>query len=253
MATFAGQTLTVLDPNISNPYSLRWNFGFQQQLGANTVLEVVYLGNHSVHLPIYAVQLNSIPRQYLSTLPTRDQTIINTLTATVPNPFAGVITSGSLSGATTTVAQLLVAYPQYPTGTGSESSGVLLDNDSIGSSYFESINVHITKRFVERPELIGNYIHSKLIERDSFLNDTDPAPEKRISSFDHPNRFVAAFTYELPIGRQASDFGRLGERDCGRVDAERHLHLPNRPAADLRQRQHDHRRATISTTAVRCI
>ncbi len=200
LATFAGQTLTVLDPNISNPYSMRWNIGVQHQLGASTVLEVVYLGNHSVHLPIYAVQLNSIPRQYLSTSPVRDQTTINALTASVPNPFFGIITSGSLSSSTTSVAQLLSRYPQYPTGTGSESSGVLLDNDSIGSSYFESLNVHITKRFGRGLSLIGNYIYSKLIERDSFLNDTDPAPEKRVSSYDHPHRFVAAFTYELPLG-----------------------------------------------------
>ncbi len=200
LSTFAGQTLTVLDPNISNPYSIRWNFGFQQQLGSSTVLEVVYLGNHSVHLPIYATQANSIPRQYLSTLPTRDQALINTLTASVPNPFYNVIGTGSLSSATTNVAQLLTKYPQYPTGTGSESTGVLIDNNSIGSSYFESLNVHITKRFGSGLSIIGNYIHSKLIERDSFLNDTDAAPEKRVSSFDHPNRFVAAYSYQLPIG-----------------------------------------------------
>ncbi len=200
LATFAGQTLSVFDPNVSNPYSIRWNFGVQHQLGSNTVIEVVYLGNHSVHLPIYAVQLNSIPRQYLSTLPVRDQTTINALTSSVSNPFYGVITSGSLTGTTTSVAQLLARYPQYPTGTGSESSGVLINNDSIGESYFESLNVHITKRLSKDLNIIGNYIYSKLIERDSFLNDTDPAPEKRVSSYDHPHRFVAAYVYELPIG-----------------------------------------------------
>jgi hypothetical protein len=133
-------------------------------------------------------------------LPVRDQATINALTASTPNPFSGVITSGSLSSAATSVAQLLSKYPQYPTGTGSASSGVLVDNDSIGESYFESLNVHITKRFSKDLSLIGNYIYSKLIERDSFLNDTDPAPEKRVSSYDHPHRFVAAYVYELPIG-----------------------------------------------------
>jgi hypothetical protein len=202
--TFTGQTLTVLNPNMSNPYSLRWNMGFQQELFANTVLEVVYLGNHSLHLPIYARQVNNIPRQYLSTLPTRDQATVSALTATAQNPFNGLIAGGTPSGATTNVAQLLSKYPQYPTGTGSESAGVLLDNDSSGSSAFESINVRVSKRFSKSGvSLIGNYIHSKLIERDSFLNDTDPQPEKRVSSFDHPNRFVTAITYDLPFGRNA--------------------------------------------------
>jgi hypothetical protein len=71
----------------------------------------------------------------------------------------------------------------------------------VGSSYFESLNVRLQKRFSSGVTLIGNYIHSKMIERVTWLNDTDPLPEKRISPFDHPNRFVAAITYDLPIGK----------------------------------------------------
>ena len=39
---------------------------------------------------------------------------------------------------------------------------------------------------------IVNYGWSKLIEQDSWLNDSDLEPEKRISPFDHPQRIVAA-------------------------------------------------------------
>jgi hypothetical protein len=74
-------------------------------------------------------------------------------------------------------------------------------NNTIGSSYFESLNVRFQKRFSDGLTLVGNYIHSKLIERITWLNDTDPTPEKRISPFDHPNRFVVALVYELPFGR----------------------------------------------------
>ena len=38
-------------------------------------------------------------------------------------------------------------------------------------------------------------------ERVSWLNDSDPAPEKRVSPVDHPQRFVVAMTYELPVGK----------------------------------------------------
>ncbi len=200
LATYQGQTLTILNPKMSNPYSLRWNIGFQHTLGNSTILEVVYMGNHSVHLPVFETQLNSIPRQYLSTLPYRDQAVISNLTATVPNPYNGIITAGTPSGPTTTTAQLLSRYPQYPTGTGSFSSGILLANKPVGSSYFESLNVHLQKRFNSTGlTIIGNYIHSRLTEQTTFLNDTDPVPEKRISSYDHPNRFVTAITYELPF------------------------------------------------------
>jgi hypothetical protein len=201
LSTFLDQTVSFLNPKVHNPYSERWNFGFQHSLTKDTVLEVVYIGNHSVHLPIPTTQLNIIPRQFLSTLPTRDQTLINTLTGTVTNPFAGLIPGASLNSATTTVAQLLSAYPQFPIGEGSQSAGVIEQNANLGSSFFESVNVRVEKRLSHGLSLIGNYIRSKLIEEDSWLNDTDLSPEKRISPFDHPNHFVLAAVYALPVGR----------------------------------------------------
>lgn len=74
-------------------------------------------------------------------------------------------------------------------------------NDNRGSSYFESLNVRIQKRFAGGLSVIGNYIHSKLIERATYLNDSDPELEKRTSPFDHPNRFTAAVSYEIPFGK----------------------------------------------------
>jgi hypothetical protein len=69
------------------------------------------------------------------------------------------------------------------------------------SCYFQSLNVRFQKRLSSGMTLVGNYIFSKLIERMTFLNDTDQLPEKRISPFDHSNRFVLALVYELPFGR----------------------------------------------------
>jgi hypothetical protein len=202
LQTFLGQTISFLNPKVNNPYSERWNFGFQQTLSKDTVLEIVYIGNHGVHLPIPTTQLNVIPRQYLSTLPVRDTTLINTLTASVANPFAGLIPSvAAFNGAKTTVAQLLAAYPEFPVGSGSQSTGVIEQNADLGSSFFESLNVRVEKRLSHGINLIGNYIRSKLIEEDSWLNDTDLSPEKRISPFDHPNHFVLAAVYELPVGK----------------------------------------------------
>ena len=202
LSTFLGQTVSFLNPRVQNPYSLRWNFGFQQTLSKDTVLEVVYLANHSVHLPVPTTQLNVIPRQYLSTLPTRDTTLINALTAQVANPFAGLVPSvAAFNGSKTTVAQLLAAYPEFPVGSVSQSAGVIEQNANLGSSFFESLNVRVEKRLSNGLSLIGNYIRSRLIEEDSWLNDTDLSPEKRISPFDHPNHFVVAAVYALPVGK----------------------------------------------------
>ncbi len=199
LTTFAGQTVNFINPQFQNAYALRWNFSIQQQLTTNTMLEIAYIGNHGVHLPVTLTQLNFIPRQYLSTMGTRDQALITALTATTANPFAGLATSQN--SATTSVAQLRARFPQYPVGSASGSTGVIEQDANVGSSYFESLNVRIQKRFAGGLMLTGNYIHSKLIDRTTWLNDTDPGPEKRISPFDHPNRFVAAISYELPFGR----------------------------------------------------
>jgi hypothetical protein len=199
LATFAGQTVTLMDPDIKDPYSIRWNFGIEHSFTPNTLLEVTYMGNHGVHLPVFVTQLNSIPRQYLSTLPVRDQATITALTASVQNPFAGLATSQN--GTATSVSQLLARFPEFPSGTGSFGTGVIENNAPAGSSFYESLNVRFEKRFSGGLSFIGNYIHSKLIERLVYLNDTDTAPEKRISPFDHPNRFVTALVYQLPFGR----------------------------------------------------
>jgi len=199
LATFAGQTVNFLNPQMHDPYSVRWNFGFEHSLTPNTVLEVVYMGNHGVHLPVYVTQLNGIPRDYLSTLGVRDQPVITALTASVANPFSGLATSQNTSSAT--VAQLLARFPEFPVGTGSGGTGVIEQNLTAGSSYFESLNVRLQKRYSSGLLLVANYIHSKLIERMTWLNDTNTQLEKRISPFDYPNRFVFAEVYELPFGK----------------------------------------------------
>jgi hypothetical protein len=148
--TFLGNTISFLNPKAKSPYSLRWNFGFQHSLSPNMVLEAVYIGNHSVHTPINLTQLNGIPRQYLSTLPVRDTALNTAMSASVANPFLGLVTSGTPAGATTTVAQLLSKYPEFPlgytSGGFSGSGGVLEQNLNLGSSYFHSFNVRIHRR-----------------------------------------------------------------------------------------------------------
>lgn len=201
LGTFLGQTVSFLNPDMKDPYSLRWNFGIQQELRKNLLVEVDYIGNHAVHLPVAATQLNVIPRQYLSSLPVRDQNLINQLTGTAPNPFAGLIPGTSLNTSTTTVEQLLSVYPQFPVGSGSGSTGVVEENLTEGSSYFESLNARVEQRLSHGLSLIGVYTYSRLIEEDTWLNDTDTKFEKRVSPFDHPQHFVVASSYQLPIGK----------------------------------------------------
>jgi hypothetical protein len=201
LGTFVGQTVSFLSPAMRDPYSVRWNIGVQRALTPNMVGEIDYVGNHTARLPVNLTQLNGIPRQYLSTLPTRDQATINTLSATVANPFAGLLPGTSLNGSTTSVAQLLSAFPEFPVGSGSTSQGVLMQNNTIGSSDFESISGRLQRRLTAGLTLSATYTWSRLMESDSYLNDSDTQLERRISPFDHTHHFVAAASYELPFGQ----------------------------------------------------
>jgi hypothetical protein len=205
LMTFVGQTVNLLNPEMKNPYAVRWNFGIQRELTKDTVLEIVYMGNHGVHLPITYTQLNGLPRSVLSTSPVRDQATITTLTASVANPFNGLVTSGTPSGKTTTVAQLLAHYPQFPLGYSngnySGSGGVYMQDASTGSSYYNALNVRIERRLHNGFSARFIYMYSKMIDQTVWLNDTDATPEHRISPFDHPHRFVTTLRYELPFGK----------------------------------------------------
>ena len=200
--TFSGLAVQFLDPQMKNAYSQRWNLDIQQTLSNNMMLEVAYIGNHALHLPVNVTQLNGIPRAYMSALPVRDSSV-SYLTGSIANPFSGLSTSQNT--ATTTVAQLLARYPQFPVGDASGgwsgSTGVFEFNNPIGSSFFNSLNVRLQKRTSHGLTLTTNFIYSKMIEQLSWLNDSDPTLERRVSPNDRPLRFVVSAVYELPIGR----------------------------------------------------
>src|SRR5262249_24060502 len=133
-----------------------------------------------------------------------DQAAINILTGSVANPFKGLLpNSSALNGATVALQQLAIPFPQYPVpgAPASTSNGVVMLGNTPGSSYFQSLNVRLPKRLTNGLTLINNFVYSKLIERLTSLNDSDAAPEKRVSTDSRPLRDILAATYELPIGR----------------------------------------------------
>lgn len=200
LLTNAGQAINFMNPKMKSPYAVRWNFSLQYQLTNNLVIEGAYIGNHSVHLPVTYTQLNGVGRQYLSTSLVRDQNTINALSATVPNPFRGFATSISTSS-TITTAQLLSRYPEFVTGaTSPGSSGIVMNDNSVGSSYYNSLNFRAQQRLSSGVSLIASFMYSKMIDQTTWLNDTDPTPERRISPFFRPLRFSVASTYALPFG-----------------------------------------------------
>lgn len=201
--TFLGQSISFLAPSEHDPYSERWDLGVQLSLGANRMIEVLYVGNHGVHLPVQSHNINAVQRQYLSTSPWRDQNRATAYGKSVTNPFKGtlppvdgVANSTSVNkSSTVSLGSLMVPYPQFGTSTINE------ENQTIGQSWFESGIVHFEQRSSHGLTLTANYSFAKLIEKDTYLNDQDPAPTIRISPFDHTHHFTVGGTYQLPFGK----------------------------------------------------
>lgn len=191
-ATNQGLSTATFNQHQKNGYSERYALSVQQQLSANTIFQLAYIGAHYVKLQVSSQSLNPIPQQYLSTSPVRDANVVSLLTASVPNPFAGLLPGTTINGATVPRGQLLTAFPQYPI------SGLTLADVDNGSSSYNSLNARIQRRLTKGLSVLANYTWSKNIEQISKLNDSDVKYEKRTSSFDYPQKFIVATTYTLP-------------------------------------------------------
>jgi hypothetical protein len=84
---------------------------------------------------------------------------------------------------------------------------VLEQNENIGDSHFDSLNLRLQKRISSGLSVTANYLYSRLIEQITWLNDTDAAP------------------------------GQSGRR---RLAFEWHLHVPDRRAHHVGEWQFQH-------------
>lgn len=188
LSTALGQSLSFFNPNMKPPYSQRWSMGVQRTLPQQLLLDVSYVGTRVTHLAVNQ-SINNTPAQYLSTLPVRDQTTINFLTATSPSPFYGL---NSVYGSTISRGTLLEPYPEF---------GSISVQQSTGFSWYHSLQVKLEKRLSHGYTVQVGYTHSKYMQATEFLNNQDTIPYRSISSMDRPNVFTITGLWELPYGR----------------------------------------------------
>ncbi len=187
LTTALGQALSFYSPTLNVPYAERWSFNIQRELPGSYVLDVSYVGNHGVRLPV-SPSINSTPNSYLSTSSVRDQATINYLNQTYPNPFYGLSSSYTK---TVTRAQLVEPYPEF---------GTITDETDIGSSHYDSLQVELKKRFTYGYSVDVAYTHSRLLDALSYLNPADPHPWYGVSTYDRPNRLAVSALWDLPFG-----------------------------------------------------
>ena len=196
LETYLSQAISFHNLYRKQPYSQRWTMGAQQLLPAQIMVDASYVGNRGARLGVTR-QLSPIPRQFLSTSPSRDQAVINSLNATFPNPFYGL---GPFYTQTISRANLLREYPQFSTVSTSEP---------IGYSWYHSLQVRASRRMSRGFTVTAGYAFSKSMEATSFLNETDPMPYETLSASHRPHRITLNGIWEIPIGRRKTFFQHL--------------------------------------------
>jgi hypothetical protein len=190
---------TFLANNPFTGYVQQWNLDVQQELPGGVFLDLAYAGSRGVHLPFIG-QLNQLNPQYM---PMR-QALFNQ----VKNPFYGLIPSiSALDTPTVPAEQLLLPFSQY--------NGVSITQNEFDSRY-NSMQLKVQKRFGDGQQVLVSYTVSKLITNTDSLtgwleaggttewaiqNNYNLKAEESVATFDTPQRMVASYVLELPIGQ----------------------------------------------------
>lgn len=167
-------TFDEADPNNRTPYTQSFDLNVQRSLPGNIVVEAGYVGTKGTRLP------------------------------------GEVEGDPATPGDTATEQQRRVYYGTVPNVT-----GITYMLDAFSSTY-HSLQLKAEKRFSHGLQFLATYTFSKSIDdksgsavtgggdsnpSDKPQNPFDWRSDRALSSFDRRHRFVAAFNYNLPIGR----------------------------------------------------
>jgi hypothetical protein len=183
------------------PYSQQWNINLQRELPYNMFLEVAWVGNRIIHLPSQNNRIDQMNPSFDASLGSKlndvfqaGQTSLDGVRLPYPNFVANF-------GGSATVAQALVPYPQY--------SYIFNNFEALGTTYYQSAQLEIEKRFSNGLSFLVGYTLSHLMDNTSSgfgsftsggINKYNQSPEWATSNSDEPQTLKASGTYELPIG-----------------------------------------------------
>ena len=199
LLTFVGQGISFVDVNRKLLYLHQFQISLQREAPGRVLVEAAYSGSRSRDLP-QSREINPTPEPFRAEA---RQVFVatgrNILNDSVPNPFYGLITSGSLSGRTTTRGQLLKPFPHY--------TSINRRNSNIGSAGYNSLQIKVSKRLSHGLTLLAGYTNGKLIRKMSILNATQPEPSKELAEWDVPQRLTFSASYDLPFARRRRFIG----------------------------------------------
>jgi hypothetical protein len=198
LATRAGQGLSVVDKTGALGYVQQWNLNTQRELPYGLMLDLAYVGSHSVKTPEFWEMDQVNPSLY---------SMGSALNDSVKNPFYGVVTLGTLSSATVSRAQLLRPYPQFTS---------ISDLVFAGNSNYNAFQAKLERRMSNGLNFLGSYTFSKTLGDSNALvnwlgdtttgtqNNYNRRAERSLEPFDVSQRLIVNASYALPFGRGKS-------------------------------------------------
>jgi hypothetical protein len=199
LLTNLGQTLFYTARDQKRPYSEQWNLDIQRRLPGNLAFEVAHSGQRGLHL-MGTLDINQLPNSDLALGPA--------LIQPVPNPYASIVTAGTISAATVTANQLLRPFPQF--------MSVQQMASTYGASTYHALQAKLSKHLSHGLSFLTAFTWSKLIDDvdattvgfpgGSFTggglqNYNNRRQERALATFDTPFNFSVQATYELPFGK----------------------------------------------------
>jgi hypothetical protein len=183
-----------VQPNLQTPTLISWSFRLQQQITANTILTVGYVGSHGLH-EIIGIDANEPFPVICPTSP---------CPATYPSTFPAGIAGTPVPAGTYYVPTARRANPAIAN---------TWTYFSEGSSTYNALQADVNHRFSGGLSFRGAYTYSKTIDDGDSVNATtsgnEPAlasnpfnlaADKGLANFDVRNAGIINASYELPFG-----------------------------------------------------
>jgi len=189
---------SVTDPNGGRPPRVnQWNTSLQRRITKDLAVEAAYVGNRGVWFQANGlVSYNAVDPAKLKSLgiditnATDRQLLTSSITSPVAvargfkKPYPNFPDSG-------TVIQSLRPFPQYGT-VGSTWA-------PLGKTWYDALQVKVTKRYSHGLDLTGSYAYSKnLTNSDGSGNIFDRGTFKGLSAQDLPHILTVSIDYQLP-------------------------------------------------------
>jgi hypothetical protein len=200
--TNVGFSVGAVSPTRKTYYDQQWMYGFQYAPTKNDLIDVTYVGNHSVHVIASGLNLNQLDPKYFS--------MGSALTNQVANPFFGHITSSGcgLDQSTVQQGQLLRPYPEFCDINEADAPA--------GDGRYNALDMNYNHRVSQGLTLMASYTFSKFLDNvggpntwanananfgENIRNVYNLAAEKSVDATDITHSLVLSYVYELPVGK----------------------------------------------------